>query len=366
MIIGIAVGVITTITIVCATMLLSGGETPQHPHPEHGDETVVVAALEPVPTHVTELIEQPTSVLSQPRKNAQPEKVIELQHLDNEAEKRSDKTERVTPEQKPDSQESVEATTNPEFSDSIKTSLHYQWEASRSHDYAFQLVVDLKEGKKTMQGNCTYTVGKVVNKPTEEELTVTGTGFVVSQDGYLVTCAHVVQDAARVKVVLGKREWEGKVVAVDQVQDLAIVHVVAHDLPTLLLSDASDVELAEPVRVIGFPLSSMLGKGIKITSGTVAGRTEEEEGGARSFQVDALVNPGNSGGPIVDERGQVVGAASALLSGIRISEVGFGVPAEQVRRLLKRAKISPTGIAKPKPQSGPELAKMVTPAVAYL
>ncbi|NOY41789.1 MAG: trypsin-like serine protease [Planctomycetes bacterium] len=365
--IGIAVGAATTIAIVCAVMLVPDSDALSPTNSEHAKESSVAVAVESVSTPVVKPAEQPTTELSQSEEKEHPRESSDSpQRSDVELSSVVEKKRRPSEPQQPDSQELGEEKADLDQPTTAKTSLLYQWDTGRSHNYSFQLVVDLKEGQKTVKGNCTYSVGKVVNKPTEEELTGTGTGFFVSQDGYLVTCAHVVQDAARVKVVLGEREWEGKVVAVDQVQDLAIVHVEASGLPTLMLSDASGVELAEPVRVVGFPLSDMLGKGIKMTSGTVAGRTQEEEGGGRTFQIDATVNPGNSGGPIVDDQGRVVGVASALLSGIRISEVGFGVPADEVLRLLKRSKITPNAKARPKPQSGPELARMVTPAVAYL
>jgi len=368
--VGIAVGTVATIAIIGATLFFSKEET--QPPPNFAEETIVATASNPDSSPAEKPIEKPTSELSQPSTQVAPKQVTDPPHLTNVAEKKNDKTEHhVAPKQKPHPPETLQETAQETFEPSeppieVKKPLHYQWRSGQIHDYEFQLVADLKTGKETIKGNCTYAVGKVIQKPTEEELTVTGTGFFVSSNGYLVTCAHVVEDAARVKVTLGKKLWTGKVVAVDRVQDLALVKVSARDLPTLMLSEADDVELAEPVRVVGFPLSNMLGKGIKITSGTVAGRTEEEKGGARTFQIDASVNPGNSGGPIVNGRGRVVGVASALLSGIRISEVGFGVPAEQVRQLLREAKISPTAVAQPKPQSGPELARMVTPAVAYL
>ncbi len=361
MVVGVAVGVIATIAILGAALFFLSGDS--QAVADLSEEKAEAVVSEPVDTSIADPTEQPTIILSQQSKQASPKQDIESQQLAKVNPKASESSEQVTPVQHQSTQKPDQE--SPEPSGAGKNSFYYQWNRGQRHDYEFQIVVDLKAGKKTVKGNCTYKVGGVVNQPTKEELTATGTGFFVSSEGYLVTCAHVVEDAAQVKVTLGRQEWDGKVVAVDTLQDLALVKVAARGMPTLLLSDANDVELAESVRVVGFPLSSLLGKGIKITSGTVAGRTEEEEG-SRSFQIDATVNPGNSGGPIVDERGRVVGVASALLSGTRISEVGFGVPAEQVHKLLRRAKVSPTGVALPKPLSGPELAKMVTPAVAYL
>ncbi len=345
--VGIGLGGVATMGIVCAIIFFSGADTEPRTDPEQIEESAVVVATDSAPTLVAQAVEQPIRV----------------------AEK---KTERNQLDQKPTFQAAVETTKDSESpNSSVETSLRYRWKVGQRSDYEFQLIANPPNIQQTLKGTCTYSVAKVATQLTEEELTGTGSGFVVSQDGYLVTCAHVVQDAKRIKVFLGDQQWEGKVVAVDQVQDLALLHVEAQGLPALPISNASEVELAEPVRVVGFPLSDMLGKGIKVTSGTVAGRTEKDESGARSFQVDASINPGNSGGPIIDEWGRVVGVASALFSGtlssgIRVSEVGFAVPAEEVRRLLKRAHIPTTGTLGPKPKSGPELARRVTPSVAYL
>ena len=324
MIVGIGLGVCATLAVVGAALLFMRGETlpPDINTPEQ--PTAEVQSPDPV---VEPTAEPKDEFVAEPSRPAQV------------AEK---KKERAVPPLR-DLQETKGA-------QETKNTFHYQyqWHVGQTHDYHFEIVVNGIPSKKTVKGNCTYTVGQVVNQPTEEELTATGTGFFVSSEGYLVTCAHVVEDAAQVKVVLGDQQWLGKVVAMDTVQDLAVVKVEAQDLPTLMLAEAEEVELAAPVRVVGFPLANMLGKGIKITSGTIAGRIEKEEG-SHSFQVDATMNPGNSGGPIIDGEGHVVGVASALLSGLRISEVGFGVPAEQVRRLLQRAKISPTAVVQPNP-----------------
>jgi len=350
---GMAVGIFATLAIAGTALLFSRGEATSTGSDLSQEALAETASTSTTTTADVDRPEQPTSELQPPKLPPPVHEITEPLQLVQVAEKKKKK-----------------AAPPIEVSQATKNSFHYRWRTGQSHDYSFQIVVDSKPSKKTVHGTCTYTIGKVVNPPTEEELTSTGTGFFVSSEGHLVTCAHVVEDAAQVKVILGDKKWQGKVIALDTVQDLALVKVDAQGLPTLVLSEANDVELAAPVRVVGYPLSGMLGKGIKITSGTIAGRIEvEEDGAARRFQVDATVNPGNSGGPLVDERGHVVGVASALLSGLRISEVGFAVPAKQVRQLLRRAKISPATIAQPQRQpklNGPEIARKVTPAVAYL
>ena len=153
--------------------------------------------------------------------------------------------------------------------------------------------------------------------------TSTGTGFVVNPNGYLLTCNHVVAGAGRVEVALGGSAYVATVVAADPAHDLAVVAVQATGLPTLPLADSSRVEVGTDVRVIGFPLEHELGAGVKVTRGVVSGIAPR--GGVNVFQTDAAVNPGNSGGPVVNEAGEVVGVASAKLFGELVTAVGFVV-----------------------------------------
>ncbi len=245
-------------------------------------------------------------------------------------------------------------------------SLVYRWHVGKQVTYDFTLTASPPEGEQTITGYCTYRVAKVIDDEIEDEPQGSGTAFVVSSDGYLVTCAHVVQDALQVTVKLGDEQLSADVVAFDPVQDLALLRVPAKNLPALPLATASEIELAQPVRVVGYPLTTMLGKGVKITSGSVAGLTETDDDGAQRFQVDAIVNPGNSGGPLVDDQGRVIGVASALLYGFQISEVGFAIPVEEVQKLLEHAGVKPTGVMGTLPKNGPELARRVIPSVAFV
>ncbi len=362
-------GAALSIALVCAVLLLDGSTPPPTDHPKPAEQSTATIAQEAASIPA----EQPPAKQSRKAGDGQMADAP-ARHSSGVADTENEHKNATSTghHSAPKAESSTARAPTPSVLNKTNSTLRYLWAVGRQHDYTFQVNAEFNNNKQMVRGQCTYTVKSIARKPSEEELTGTGTGFFVSPDGYLVTCAHVVQDAQRVQVVLGQRHWEGTVVGVDPLQDLAIVHVKARGLPALLLSEANEVDLAEPVRVVGFPLSTMLGKGIKMTSGTVAGRTEKDEHGAKRFQIDATVNPGNSGGPIVDTRGRVIGVATSLLSGIRISEVGFAVPAEEVLHLLERTHLPErTGISIPdtsstKPLSGPELARMVTPAVAYL
>jgi S1-C subfamily serine protease/predicted RNA-binding Zn-ribbon protein involved in translation (DUF1610 family) len=264
-------------------------------------------------------------------------------------------------------------TTNPDDPNPLDTSpaYSYRWNIGDTYVYDFEMTANPAGQHHTIKGYCQYTVAAVeqvagADDDSKDEPDGTGTAFVVTADGYLVTCAHVVRDAVKVTIKLGGKSWPARVIAFDPVKDLAVLKIKAQDLPTLPLSPDPTIELAQTVRVVGYPLTDMLGKGIKITSGSVAGTTEANSAGIRQFQIDATVNPGNSGGPLVDDRGQVVGVTSALLSGFQISEVGFAVPVDEVHALLQRINVVPTGQIGAISQSGPELARQVTPSVALV
>ncbi len=163
---------------------------------------------------------------------------------------------------------------------------------------------------------------------------------------------------------LGDNEVTANVIEVDTEHDVALLQIPLRNLPALPLGDSHKVQLAQQVRVIGYPLSDVLGSSIKVTSGSIAGIVEHE--GQRLLQVDASINPGNSGGPVVNDRGEVVGVASAKLVGMEVSNVGFAVPVEEARRLLEKKGISIAAAEAGESLAGPELAKRVTPSVGLV
>ncbi len=364
LVIGIAAGTIVATLVTAVILFLPERKVLQASLPRENKQPPSATPITPTANEVAPSETQTETSQNQNNEKPQLEDPSEPQHETNTAHPPDNEAKHNVSEQ-PEKSASEKPSPH-EQSAAVKGSWQYEWQTGDKFSYQFQLDSDQGGTKETAKGTCYYKIGAVANEPSEEELAATGTGFVISADGYLVTCAHVVHQAASVKVTLGKQSWNGKVVAIDQAQDLALLKINAKSLPVLAISTAKDVVLAETVRVAGFPLSNMLGKGIKITSGSVAGRAEENEEGARSFQVDASVNPGNSGGPVIDENGQVVGVASALLSGFRISEVGFAVPAREVRRLLQKSGIKTAEPENLKPRTGPEIAKMVIPSVAYL
>jgi serine protease Do len=141
-----------------------------------------------------------------------------------------------------------------------------------------------------------------------------GSGFIVSEDGYILTNAHVVNGASRVTVKMtDRREYEATVVGVDERTDVAVIKIEGKNLPTVKLGDASKLRPGEWVIAIGSPF----GFENSVTAGVVSAtsRSMPGEGNYTPFiQTDVAVNPGNSGGPLFNLKGEVVGINSQIYS----------------------------------------------------
>lgn len=140
-----------------------------------------------------------------------------------------------------------------------------------------------------------------------------GSGFVISSDGYVLTNAHVVESAEEVVVKLNdKREFKAKVIGFDKRSDVALIKIDAAGLPTVKLGDANQLKVGEWVVAIGSPF----GFENSVTAGIVSakGRSLPQENYVPFIQTDVAVNPGNSGGPLFNMRGEVVGINSQIYS----------------------------------------------------
>jgi serine protease Do len=251
------------------------------------------------------------------------------------------------------------------------TPLSYQWNPGDIQGYSVSMATTVNGQKQSVTGTVELTCdeqppkvdSKAVKKKKKSE-TGTGTGFFVSADGYLITCAHVIQGADKIDVQINGKTHSANVIAVEPDDDLALLKIDAAGLATLSLADSGKVRLGEQIQAIGYPLSTVLGNGIKVTRGIVAGIVDRETG--KRFQIDAAVNPGNSGGPVVNDHGQVLGVASSKLIGMELTRVGFCVPAERVLSLLKANKVTATDSGSGKALAGPALVEAVAPSVALI
>lgn len=162
--------------------------------------------------------------------------------------------------------------------------------------------------------------------PGEALLVGLGSGFIISQDGYILTNAHVVADADEVTVRLtDKREFKARVLGSDTYTDVALIKVEAAGLPVVRVGDSSRLEPGEWVAAIGAPF----GFENSVTAGIVSakGRILPNESYVPFIQTDVAVNPGNSGGPLFNMRGEVVGINSQIYSGTGgYMGVSFAIP----------------------------------------
>lgn len=140
-----------------------------------------------------------------------------------------------------------------------------------------------------------------------------GSGFIIGNDGYILTNAHVVQDVDEVTVKLtDKRKFTAKVIGYDSRTDIALIKINASNLPRVAIGDPDKLRVGEAVVAIGSPY----GFENSVTSGIVSakGRSLPDENYVPFIQTDAAVNPGNSGGPLFNLRGEVVGVNSQIYS----------------------------------------------------
>ncbi|GAC1388414.1 MAG: trypsin-like peptidase domain-containing protein [Ginsengibacter sp.] len=170
-----------------------------------------------------------------------------------------------------------------------------------------------------------------------------GSGVIVSEDGYIVTNNHVVNGADQVTVTLSNRKtYTAKVVGADPSYDLAVIKVDAHNLPFMLYGNSEDVKIGQWVLAIGYPLTL----DATITAGIISAKARalglnRDKAGDRAMavesylQTDAAVNPGNSGGPLINTNGQLIGINSAIASPTGYySGYSYAIPVNIVRKVI--------------------------------
>jgi S1-C subfamily serine protease len=165
----------------------------------------------------------------------------------------------------------------------------------------------------------------------------TGSGFILSADGQIITNGHVVEDTTQVTVTLKDgRTLPGKVVGLDPVTDLAVVKVAGQGLPIVKIGDSSNLAAGEWAIAIGNPL----GLDNTVTLGIISatGRSSSDVGipdkRVRYIQADAAINPGNSGGPLLNAQGEVIGINTAIRADGQ--GLGFAIPIQTAQRIAKQ------------------------------
>ncbi len=170
--------------------------------------------------------------------------------------------------------------------------------------------------------------------------TSTGSGFIISDDGYVVTNYHVVEGATAVTVTLSDdNEYEAEIIGSDSANDVAVLKIEASGLPYVTLGSSDELAIGDYVVAIGNPLGSLTAT---MTFGIVSGKDRQvttDNATINMIQTDAAINSGNSGGPLFNMKGEVVGITTAKYSGTTssgasIEGVGFAIPIDDVMSII--------------------------------
>lgn len=173
------------------------------------------------------------------------------------------------------------------------------------------------------------------NRPITQE--GAGSGWVLDEDGYIVTNNHVIADAQSITVVLADgRALPASVVGADIIEDLAVLKVDASNLPVLNIGDSSNLQLGEWVLAIG----NALGMGISVKQGIISrldvSISVEDETLYNLIETSAAINPGNSGGPLVNMAGEMIGITSAKVAASGIEGLGYAISANTAEPIIQQ------------------------------
>lgn len=163
-----------------------------------------------------------------------------------------------------------------------------------------------------------------------------GSGVVISDDGYIATNYHVIEDADNISVLIpGKGRYEAELIGIDTLTDLALLKIEETDLVSISIGDSEELRIGESVIAIGNPL----GLQQTVTAGIISavGRQLRFAGSEYThtfLQTDALINPGNSGGPLVNAGGEMIGINTAKVALLGVEGIGLAVPSRTVIRVM--------------------------------
>ena len=174
------------------------------------------------------------------------------------------------------------------------------------------------------------------NNPREK--VASGSGVIISENGYIITNMHVINDAKEIEVVLNdKRTFSAEILGTDPNSDLALLKINGKKLPYLKFANSNDLKIGQWVLAVGNPfnLSST------VTAGIISAKSREinilNDGGIEAFiQTDAAINPGNSGGALVNTDGDLIGINTAIHSNTgSYTGYGFAIPSNMVKKIIK-------------------------------
>jgi S1-C subfamily serine protease len=172
-----------------------------------------------------------------------------------------------------------------------------------------------------------------------------GSGFVIQQNGYILTNYHVIKNATRITITVpGRQAVSARLVTTDQEKDLAILQVALANLTALPIASSEAVQVLDSITVLGYPLPSELGTALSASDGKVNAVRDGRNNSTRLFQIDANVNPGNSGGPLLNNHGEVVGIVVAKINSLQYAKengsiperINFAIPIDEAQALVRK------------------------------
>ncbi|MFL9923557.1 DegQ family serine endoprotease [Herbaspirillum lusitanum] len=198
--------------------------------------------------------------------------------------------------------------------------------------------VPVPRQQQPQQPNTPRNNGKPNSSQQEEVPRGVGSGFVISADGYILTNAHVVEGASDVYVTLtDKREFKAKIIGSDTRTDVALLKIDGNNLPRLTMGDSDKIRAGEWVLAIGSPF----GLENTVTAGIVSAKARDTGDYLPLIQTDVAVNPGNSGGPLINLKGEVIGINSQIYSRSGgFMGISFAVPIDEALRVSDQLKAS--------------------------
>ncbi|MFL3013297.1 MAG: S1C family serine protease [Candidatus Neomarinimicrobiota bacterium] len=180
-----------------------------------------------------------------------------------------------------------------------------------------------------------------------------GSGVVISPDGYVLTNTHVVEKASKITVTLsGGEDYNAEVIGIDKTSDLALLLLEGRDFPYAILGDSDDLIVGEWVIALGnpfelFSISNQPTASVGIISANHMNFGMQKESGRvlqNMIQTDAAINPGNSGGPLVNSNGEVIGINTFIFTGSNFNKgsigIGFAIPVNTAKKIAKELKTS--------------------------
>jgi len=209
--------------------------------------------------------------------------------------------------------------------------------ASGSYTDPWQIVVDAAE-KVSPSVVCIVNTQTAYDFFGREYLRDTsGSGVILTEDGYIVTNNHVVSGTSRILTVFlsDGTSTAAQIVGTDPATDLAVIKIEGAGLPTAVLGDSDSLKPGQLAIAIGNPLGIEFNR--SVTVGVISGLDRVLSVGdsyMRLIQTDAVINPGNSGGPLINGNGEVIGLNSVKLNVTAVEGMGFAIPSNQVRRIV--------------------------------